>query len=256
MVIGLETFREAFKGYEDCYTVIGGTACDILMNEADLDFRATRDIDMILLIENRFAEFGKVFWNYIRVGGYRCGWKSSEHLHFYRFTEPQKENYPIMIELFSRDPGYELHDRETIITPLHITEDISSLSAIVLNQDYYDFMMRGRKTVDGIGILGAEYLIPFKMKAWLDLTRRKKIGEHVNSGDLKKHKNDVFRLMNLISPEQEVEITEEIAEDVKNFLQGMAGERLNMKNLGIDMEVGHALEILRSMYLTGGRYQG
>lgn len=29
MVIGLEAFREAFMGYEDCYTIIGGTACDI-----------------------------------------------------------------------------------------------------------------------------------------------------------------------------------------------------------------------------------
>ena len=53
MVIGLETFREAFKGYEDCYTVIGGTACDILMYESELYFRATRDIDMIRLIEIR-----------------------------------------------------------------------------------------------------------------------------------------------------------------------------------------------------------
>ena len=34
MVIGMEAFREAFKGYEDCYTIIGGTACDILMNKA------------------------------------------------------------------------------------------------------------------------------------------------------------------------------------------------------------------------------
>ena len=34
MVIGLEAFREAFEGYEDCYTIIGGTACDILMNRA------------------------------------------------------------------------------------------------------------------------------------------------------------------------------------------------------------------------------
>lgn len=48
MVIGFEAFREAFKGYEDCYTIIGGTACDILMNKENLDFRATRDIDMIL----------------------------------------------------------------------------------------------------------------------------------------------------------------------------------------------------------------
>lgn len=38
MVTGMETFREAFKGYEDCYTIIGGTACDILMGKANLNF--------------------------------------------------------------------------------------------------------------------------------------------------------------------------------------------------------------------------
>lgn len=45
MVNGFDSFREKFKGYEDCYTIIGGTACDILMNEVGLDFRATKDID-------------------------------------------------------------------------------------------------------------------------------------------------------------------------------------------------------------------
>ena len=39
--------------------IIGGTACDILMNKANLDFRATRDIDMILLIENRYEAMEK-----------------------------------------------------------------------------------------------------------------------------------------------------------------------------------------------------
>lgn len=47
MVIRLKSFREHFKGYEDCYTIIGGTACDILMSDAALDFRATRDIDLM-----------------------------------------------------------------------------------------------------------------------------------------------------------------------------------------------------------------
>ena len=42
MVTGFESFRTHFKGYEDCYTIIGGTACDILMNEAALNFRATQ----------------------------------------------------------------------------------------------------------------------------------------------------------------------------------------------------------------------
>ena len=47
MVPGLGSFREKFKDYTDYYTIIGGTACDILLSEADLPFRATKDIDMI-----------------------------------------------------------------------------------------------------------------------------------------------------------------------------------------------------------------
>ena len=39
MVLGIETFREWFRGYEDHYAIIGGTACDLLMAEEGLDFR-------------------------------------------------------------------------------------------------------------------------------------------------------------------------------------------------------------------------
>ena len=46
--------------------------------------------------------------------------------------------------------------------------------------------------------MDAAYLIPFKAKAWMDLTDRKEAGEHVDSKNIKKHKNDVFRLTELI----------------------------------------------------------
>lgn len=250
MVVGIDILKEAFKGYEDCYTIIGGTACDILMNKANLDFRATRDIDMILLIENRFEEFGAVLWKFIKDGAYKCGWKSSDKLHFYRFTEPQNPNYPIMIELFSKDPGYQIHESDMVITPLHISDEVSSLSAIMLNDDYYGFMMSGRKTVDGVEVLGAEHLIPFKMRAWLDLCRRKSAGEHVNTADIKKHKNDVFRLMNVINPDGKINIPATVREDVREFIARMPEDRINMKNIGLDMELGAALQILENMYIT------
>ena len=50
-VMGITAFKERFKDYDDCYTIIGGTACDILMAEEELDFRATKYIDMIILLE-------------------------------------------------------------------------------------------------------------------------------------------------------------------------------------------------------------
>ena len=43
MVTGIDSFKEWFKGSEEQYAIIGGTACDILMTEDGLDFRATKD---------------------------------------------------------------------------------------------------------------------------------------------------------------------------------------------------------------------
>ena len=35
MVSGIESFARKFRDYSDCYTVIGGTACAVLMSETD-----------------------------------------------------------------------------------------------------------------------------------------------------------------------------------------------------------------------------
>ena len=48
MVTGIDSFKEWFKGSEEQYAIIGGTACDILMTEEGLDFRATKDIDLVI----------------------------------------------------------------------------------------------------------------------------------------------------------------------------------------------------------------
>ena len=38
MVTGIDSFREWFKGSEEQYAIIVGTACNILMTEESLDF--------------------------------------------------------------------------------------------------------------------------------------------------------------------------------------------------------------------------
>ncbi len=247
MVVGMELFREKFKGFEDCYTVIGGAACDILMSEADIDFRLTKDIDMILILEDRKEAFSKTFWNFIKEGEYRCGWKNSDDMHFYRFTEP-KAGYPIMIELFSRKPGYHL-DVETGIIPIHIDDDTSSLSAILLNEDFYNFMLEGRKTVAGVSVLAENYIIPFKMYAWLDLKHRKAVGEHVNERDLKKHKNDVFRLLQIVNPDEKIRVGGLVKNCIERFLAEIEGEEVRIEQLGLMITKEEAIEILLGIYL-------
>lgn len=246
MVIGMDSFRKKFKEYSDCYTIIGGAACDILMTEADLPFRATKDIDMILIIEDRYQEFAKIFWEYIKEGNYRCGWKNNSDMHFYRFTEPNA-GYPIQIELFSRMPEYHLDISEGII-PIHIDDDVSSLSAILLNDDYYQFMLEGKKSIQDIGILDAEHIIPFKMFAWLDLKRRKSAGEHVNERDLKKHKNDVFRLLQIVPSGAKIFSRGLVKENILHFLIDIKNEDLRLGQMGLPFEKNEAIALLEKIY--------
>jgi predicted nucleotidyltransferase len=49
MVHGLEKFKEYFENHKNQYVFIGGTACDILMNELGAPFRATKDLDIVLI---------------------------------------------------------------------------------------------------------------------------------------------------------------------------------------------------------------
>jgi hypothetical protein len=48
---------------------------------------------------------------------------------------------------------------------LTIDDDISSLSAILLDEEYYDFLKSGVVVVEGVPVLDAPYMIPFKAKA-------------------------------------------------------------------------------------------
>ena len=46
MVRGITNFKKRFQGYEEQYVIIGGTACDLIMENEELPFRATKDIDL------------------------------------------------------------------------------------------------------------------------------------------------------------------------------------------------------------------
>lgn len=64
---GLYKFRDFFQKYTDNYVLIGGTACSILFDEVGENFRATKDLDVVLIVENISKEFGQAFWEFIKV---------------------------------------------------------------------------------------------------------------------------------------------------------------------------------------------
>ena len=131
MVNGFLKFREKFQGYENQYVIIGGTACDLIMENEELPFRATKDIDIVLIVESITVEFGRQFWEYIKEAGYEHLNKSTGNAQFYRFTSPKSKEYPYMIEIFSKNPNFIILEDDAVLTPLPIDDEISSLSAIL-----------------------------------------------------------------------------------------------------------------------------
>ena len=247
-VRGLDRFKEHMVGLEDSYAVIGGTACEVLLEDADLEFRATKDIDMVLLVEGRLPEAAAAVWRLVRAGGYSCGWKGSARAHFYRFTEPTDPGFPVMIELFSAAPDFIDEDAGIVVAPMPLDDEVSSLSAILLDEDYYRFMKGRCEIVDGIAVLGETGLIPFKAKAFLDLSQRKAIGEHVDSRDLRKHKNDVLRLAQILKPGQHVELAPTIRADMSEFCDKISDDDANMRQLGISASYEDIIELIRDTY--------
>ncbi len=250
MVNGINIFREHFSNFKEQYTVIGGFACDLLMNDAGLDFRQTVDIDMVLTVEALTADFAKAFWTFIEDGGYRARQRSNGKPEFYRFMNPTNPAYPKMIELFSRPQSHVVLQADTHLMPLHIDEEVSSLSAILLNDDYYRFLLNGRTVIDGISILDAEHIIPLKMKAWLDLKSKKANGMQVNSRDIKKHRLDVFRLFQLVREDRKIVVPKSVGEDITQFIAQMRETEIRLTDIGIIRSKDSILDIYSSMYIA------
>ena len=219
MVRGLDVFRKRFRDFPDSYVLIGGTACSLAMEEVGLDFRSTKDLDIVLCVEALTTEFFHAFWTFIEDGSYTHRQKSTDKNILYRFIDPKDDTFPYMVELFSRVPDIAGFEVIGALTPIPAGEDASSLSAILLDTDYYDFLHRGIKHVDGIAYAAPEFIIPLKAKAWLDLSERKGRGERVDSSDIKKHLKDITVLFRIISPEAEMSLPAGIANDLAQFLE-------------------------------------
>jgi hypothetical protein len=201
MVRGLPQFRDWFGSFTDHYALIGGTACDLLLGEAGLSFRATKDLDLVIVVDTVQPEFVRLFWDYIRSGGYTKKLKPSGNARAYRFEKPSDSRFPHMIELFARKPDVFEQDR-------HSTDTIPL-------------------PVD------AGHLIALKARAWLDLKTRKETGETIDSHQIKKHRNDIFRLFAILNPGLSIQLSDRIRDDMSQSLGLLRREQIALVEMGI-----------------------
>jgi len=249
MVTGLDLFRDHFREYADCYVLIGGTASHLALRAEGLNFRATKDLDIILCIEALDERFLAAFWAFVRAGGYARQERATGARTYYRFQKPNDPTYPHMLELFSRQPDGINVPPGVHLAPIPSDSDLSSLSAILLDDTYYRWVMAGRRHTAGVATVGPEHLIPLKARAYLDLRARRERNEPVKASDIKKHLNDVVRLAQLLTPTPIADVPAVARADLRTFLAALDLDAERLRNLRVAFPTPEAVtRLLETAY--------
>lgn len=253
MVKGLDVFKEHFRGLESNYTIIGGTACDCWISGENLKPRGTNDIDLLIVLEEYNPMFNQKLWEFINLAGYASLIKEMKEQNFYRFEKPQNVVYPSQLEFMCRDPKIIQVPEGKNITALNPGEDFSHLSVMIMNDEYYRFTLQHSELLDGAHIAGIGALICLKALAFLNLTQSKSEGRSVDSRDISKHKNDVFRLGAILRGDTKYSLPEQIANDLGEFIRCMEEEkpdiRQMLKAMGInDLSIDDILTAIKSSF--------
>lgn len=224
MVKGLDIFKKAFADYPDSYVIIGGAACDFHETVAGQNARATKDLDIILVIEALDHHFVQRFWEFIKEGDYsekqRGEFPRNYRHKYYRFKNPTKRTFPAQIELFSRVIDNLVLPEEQHIIPIRSNSDLSSLSAILLDDTYYYYTINHSRLYEGIHFANIESLIALKCKAYIENVPSLSNNNIMDSKHLKKHKNDIFRLVAAIPTAiKEYKVPKKIFDDINLFCE-------------------------------------
>ena len=158
-------------------------------------------------------------------------------------------DYPGQIELFTRHPDFVLEDETSEVAPLSFDGAVSSLSAIILDDGYYEFIRDNATNVEGITLLDALHIIPLKMRAHSDINRSYEEGRRCNNIDRRKHRSDVARLADLLSPSARLELTGQMRVDAEDFLTDFASYVNRQTNRKERARLQDTLSFLEKVYL-------
>ena len=254
MLVGFDKFSEVMRNHNEQFVVIGGTACEAALEDTGIARRATRDIDMVVIIEQLSAEFIAQLWHFFQDGGYKASRRTNRSgrsvYAFYRFEHPTKDDYPAKIEILARQAEYMFGMDEARIEPIVDDEALYSLSAIIMDDDVYQFTIRHWEEYRGVRMASPTALVCLKARAYLNLLQDRAAGKHVNTEDIKKHRRDVLMLLATGKVEDTV-VPMSIYQTFQDFISAMRELPLNdlAKSLGVtDVVINEYLEVLSTTF--------
>ena len=220
---GFDHFCSYLKGLEAHYVIIGGGAASILMDDDGLEFRATKDVDLVVIARSK--ELNERILAYVKDGEYDQKESTDKLPRYYRFQKPKKADCPKMIEIFARNElGLELEEGQHIIPISDASAD--RLSAILLDDEYFELIQKNMTTSEsGVPLVNALANICLKARAHRELFERRAAGDKsVDESDIQKHLKDIWRLGVTLTGEEKIALTGMPAKDVASAVEKL--ERL------------------------------
>lgn len=250
---GFDHFCDHLKGLEEHYVIIGGGAASILMDDEGLDFRATKDVDLVVL--SRSKALNKRILSYVKDGGYNSNEATSSLPRYYRFQKPTKPECPKMIEIFARNElGLELEKDQHIVPIADSTAE--KLSAILLDDEYFNLIRQNTVISEsGIPLINAVANICLKARAHRELFERKSAGDNaVDEKDVQKHLKDIWRLSVTLTGEETIFLVGMPAKDISTAigkLEKLPKEQFKQVMEKTPAQLSDVMSTLKKVFSTG-----
>ncbi|MBR5876837.1 MAG: hypothetical protein IKZ10_08395 [Akkermansia sp.] len=196
-------FCDYFSPYQESYVLIGGAACATWYKDYTPGFRATRDLDIVLILEQLHSDFVEAFLQFIHQAGYKQWEKFNPDGEtkkvMYRFISPSDMKAPEQLELLSRKGNIPTLDEACTVAPVKTEDEYTGLSCIILDDNYYHFLTEHVNRVDNLSLLSIPALILLKIRAFLNLKEQYASGAIKGSDksqtNISKHRNDIFYML-------------------------------------------------------------
>ncbi|MDE0113255.1 MAG: hypothetical protein OXN84_13370 [Albidovulum sp.] len=194
------------------------------------------------------SEFATSIAGFPEAGGNQAGERSAARREYYLFYRPSDESFPAMIEPFARRLDAPSSSGAAALARIPVENDVISLSAIHVDDEYFEALEETRRIVADIVLVDEGILIPLKARAFLGLSLRKAEGENVDRRHVRRHRGDVYLLVRLLPDDGSLALAASIRDDLRESIGRTLG------NPDFDCAAFELLSTLVYAEATIGRY--
>lgn len=233
------TLQTFLKNHKENYFIIGGHAAAYNLQLQGIEFRVTRDYDIVMVSEVDDDSFAKDLSNLLKSGEYQYGYRSSDNKQVaYRFECPKDDSYPEVIEFFVKEGAY-VQSLDNRFAKLNVAYDDSKISAMILTKDVYSFAKNHVIEIHELMFEDLYGLIALKAYAYfenLELHKKKQ----VTSDSYKKHLRDIVKIIGALPEEDIHEIVDlpvVLKDSIKNIINVVAKSKSLLKDYSLNEQI-------------------